>query len=301
MKRFFYILTAWLTGLASLAAADRPTVTFCSYNLKNYLRMERTVKGSANPEAPKPEREIAAVVRFLADIHPDVLGVCEIGSEDDLKDLQSRLKQAGVDLPNFEYCHGGDPHRRLALLTHFPIIARNSETELRYLIGDQILPVQRGFLDCSIHVKNGLDLRFVGVHLKSKRPTPDADEALMRRNEAHLLRRKLDDILSAEPETKLLLYGDFNDERSSPSLVEIAGVRGSSSGLQDLSLADSRRERWTHYWQFQDLYSRLDYIFVSRALSGYMARGESHIFDHADYYQGSDHRPLVARIALTKK
>ena len=301
MKRFHFVLVAWLISLALGVAADRSSVTFCSYNLKNYLRMERSVKGSVNLEAPKPEREIAAVVKFLADIHPDVLGVCEIGTEDDLKDLQSRLKEAGLNLPNFEYCHGGDPHRRLGLLSHFPIISRASQTDLKYLLGDQILPVQRGFLDCSIRVKKGFDLRCVGVHLKSKRPTPEADEALMRRNEAHVLRKHLDTVFHDDPETKLLLYGDFNDERSSPSLVEIAGVRGSATGMQDLFLTDSRRERWTHYWQFEDIYSRLDYIFVSHALNGYIGRRESFIYDPADYYQGSDHRPVVARIYLTKR
>jgi endonuclease/exonuclease/phosphatase family metal-dependent hydrolase len=187
------------------------------------------------------------------------------------------------------------------LLTRFPIVARDSRTELKYLMDDQIMPVQRGFLDCTVELKKGFQLRCIGVHLKSKRPVPDADEALMRRNEAHLLRKHLDSVLQASADAKLLLYGDFNDERNSPALVEITGVRGSATGMQDLFLTDSRKERWTHYWQFEDIYSRLDYLFVSRGLNGYVARRESFIYDSPDYYQGSDHRPLVTKIYLTKK
>ena len=300
MRRFHFIQILWLTAASLLGAAEQETITFCCYNLKNYLGMERTVRGVMKPDTPKPAREIAAVVRFLADIQPDVLGVSEIGTEEDLKDLQTRLAAAGVDLPHSEHCHGGDPVRHLGLLSRFPIAARNSQTDQRYLLGDQIFPVQRGFLDCSIEVQEGFTLRCVGVHLKSKRPVPEADQALMRRNESHLLRKHLDGILSADPEAKLLLYGDLNDERNSPGLVEIAGVRNSPTGMQDLFLADSRKERWTHYWRFEDLYSRLDYIFVSPTLSSYVLKKDSFIYENPDYYTGSDHRPLVTKIQLAK-
>src|SRR6476646_4033980 len=101
MKRFLLLLAAlWAVLLSALTAAERASVTFCAYNLKNYLGMERFVKGARVPDIPKPEKEIAAVVKFIKDIKPDALGVSEIGQEKDLQDLQRRLKQAGLDLPN---------------------------------------------------------------------------------------------------------------------------------------------------------------------------------------------------------
>ena len=296
------VLSAWLFIVTALLhVADRQSLIFCGYNLENYLKMERSVKGSKQPDAPKPEKQIAAVVRFLTEIKPDILGVCEIGAEDDLKDLQARLKAAGLDLPNHEYCHGGDPTRRLGLLTRFPIVQRNSRTDLKYRIGDQIFPVKRGFLDCTIEPRKGFSLHCVGVHLKSKLPVPEADEALMRRNEAHLLRKHVDGIFNDDPDTKLLVYGDFNEQKNQAAMMEVAGVRAAPTGLHDLWLADSRKEHWTHYWHTADLYSRLDYIFVSRALSPYADKRESRIFDPPDYYDGSDHRPVIAKIWLTKK
>jgi hypothetical protein len=74
MKRFLFLLAPlWALLLSALAAADRESVTFCAYNLKNYLGMERFVKGARVPDIPKPEKEIAAVVKFITDIKPDAL------------------------------------------------------------------------------------------------------------------------------------------------------------------------------------------------------------------------------------
>ena len=51
--------------------------------------------------------------------------------------------------------------------------------------------VRRGFLDVTIEVNAGYRLRMVGAHLKSKLPIPGG-EALMRRYEAQLLRKRLE-------------------------------------------------------------------------------------------------------------
>jgi endonuclease/exonuclease/phosphatase family metal-dependent hydrolase len=302
MKRFLFILglVAALGGSLLRAQDENGQITFCSYNLKNYLRMERFVGGKRTEGVGKSEREIAAVVKFITDIRPDVLGVCEIGAADELRDLQARLKAAGMDLPELETAHGGDPTRQLGLLSRFPIVSRASQTALRYQIGDQIFPVQRGFLDATVRVRKGFELRCVGVHLKSKREVPDADQKLMRRNEAHLLRQHTESILKQAPDTKLLLYGDFNEDKAEAAIVEIEGVSGMELSMHRINVKDSRGEAWTHYWEFQDMYSRFDYFFVSRPLEPYVDKRASHIYDVPSFYSGSDHRPIVMKIDLVK-
>jgi endonuclease/exonuclease/phosphatase family metal-dependent hydrolase len=302
MKRFLFLLAVTVAlGGASLRSQDENgQVTFCSYNLKNYLKMERFVGGKRTEGIGKPEKEIAAVLKFIMAIKPDVLGLCEIGTEDDIKDLQARLKAEGLDLEHFEAAHGGDPTRRLGLLSRFPIIARNSQTELKYQIGDQMFAVNRGFLDATVQVKKGFDLRCVGVHLKSKREVPEADQKLMRRNEAHLLRRHTESILKADPETKLVLYGDFNEDKAEAPIVEIEGVSGMELSMHRINVKDSRGETWTHFWEMQDLYSRFDYFFVSRPFESYVDKRKSYIYDPPNYYDGSDHRPIVLKIDLVK-
>src|SRR4051812_11920522 len=96
MKRFHFllVLAGAVDGGTASAQDAKGQITFCSYNLKNYIKMERSVAGKRTDDVGKPEKEITAEVRFLSEIKPDVLGVCEIGTETELKDLQGRLKEA---------------------------------------------------------------------------------------------------------------------------------------------------------------------------------------------------------------
>jgi hypothetical protein len=82
--------------------------------------------------------------------------------------------------------------------------------------------------------------------------------------------------------------------------VEIEGVSGMELSMHRINLKDSHGEAWTHYWEFQDLYSRFDYFFVSRPLEPYVDKRGSHIYDVPNFYSGSDHRPIVMKIDLAK-
>jgi len=280
---------------ALLSAAEPERLTFCSYNLKNWLTMERS---AGKPASPKPEAERAQVVKMLADIHPDILGVCEIGTSDDLAELQQRLQAAGVELPYTELAHGGDPERRLALLSRLPIKARNSQTELKYQIGALTLPFQRGILDVTIAITPTFDLHLLGVHLKSMRTIPEADQAEMRRNEARLLRQHMDSVFTQEPGACILAYGDFNAQRNDPAVAEIVGSpRSGDTAMQDLLLRDANGEVWTHFWDAADAYARLDYCFTSRLLRPHVDARRSCVYADRDFYKASDHRPLVIKIS----
>lgn len=315
MKRFlfgsqWFLASAWLwlfatTTLPVYSQAESTSagfdernriVTFCAYNLRNYLKMPRSVDGVIQEKAPKPDKEIAPLIEILAAIQPDILGVCEIGDAEDLVDLQARLKARDIDLPHSEMGHGGDPTRRLALLSRFPITSRNSQSELKYHIGDVILPMQRGILDATVALRPNFEVRFLGVHFKSQREVPGMDQKLMRRNEAHLLRRHIESILTAEPATRLLAYGDFNESKHEAAMVEIEGVPGTDVSMMDVRLRDSRGETWTHFWDAADHYSRLDYCFVNRALQSDIKKPESFVYDPPNFYDASDHRPLVIKI-----
>ena len=280
---------------ALLSAAEPQRLTFCSYNLKNWLTMERSI---GKPPTPKPEAERAQVVKMLAAIHPDILGICEIGTADDLAELQQRLLAAGVDLPYTELAHGGDPSRRLALLSRLPIKTRNPQTTLTYQIGAQTLPFQRGILDVTIALTPTFDLHLLGVHLKSMRTVPEADQAEMRRNEARLLRLHIDSIFTKEPAASILAYGDFNAHRNDPSLSEIMGSpRSAETSLTDILLRDANGEVWTHFWDAADIYSRLDYCFTSRLLRPHIDTRSSFVHTDRDFYKASDHRPLILKIS----
>lgn len=284
---------------ALLGAAEPEPVTFCSYNLKNWLTMDRFDPKTFKtlPAASKPEDEKARVVKILAAIKPDILGVCEIGDAEDLADLQRRLKTEGLDLPYTELAHGGDEVRRLALLSRLPIKSRNSQTGLTYQLGDVTMPFQRGILDATIEITPTFELHLLGVHLKSMREIEEADQAQMRRNEARLLRKHINSIFAKEPGAFILAYGDFNEHRNKPVISDIIGSpRTSDTAMPDIWLKDRNGEVWTHFWDAADTYSRLDYCFASRLLHPHIDYARCYIYSSADFDKASDHRPLVLKI-----
>lgn len=266
--------------------------TFMAYNLKNWLVMER-----GGSEKPKPEREVKAVLDMILDVKPDILGVCEIGTKDDLLDLQKRLKDAGLDLPHAELCDGPDAYRNLAVLSRFPIVARDHQTNLSYQMAGQTFPFNRGILDATVEPAPGYRLRLLGNHLKSKRPVDEGDEAEMRRNESRLLRAHVESIMAAAPDTNLLVYGDLNDTKNTDVILDLKGKEGRADHLYDLWLRDRFGFTWTHYWTTADEYARIDYVLYTKSLAPEILKQDSYIHHAPEWFTASDHRPLVVRIA----
>ncbi|HRQ89757.1 MAG TPA: endonuclease/exonuclease/phosphatase family protein [Bacteroidia bacterium] len=276
---------------------DASPVTVAVYNLRNYLGMERRVGDQIVPDAPKPDAEIEAVIEGLSQIRPDILGVCEIGDETHLADLRTRLAEAGIDLPHSELVRDSAGwNRNLGLLSRFPIVARNSRDDYTYQLDGVRHAFQRGVLDVTLAVSPGYRLRYIGLHLKSKREVPEGDQALMRLHEARLARLHIDRILAAEPGANLIVAGDFNDLRHEAPVKTVQGSSGGTGYLSALPLADAYGFRWTHYWSYADDYSRFDYVLHSQGLKNEILRKESRIHHWDRWNQASDHRPLVVKI-----
>jgi len=294
------VVTVFFCAAAGDGRADPPDrLVFCAYNVKNWLHMDRFNQTRVERAAPKPEAEKTAVVNILVSITPDVIGLSEIGTIEDLREIQQRLKQVGLDLPHFEIAEGEDPNRRLGLLSRFTIASRQSPKDLSYKIKQEKKFIQRGLLDVTIAPTPEHSIRFMGVHLKSMREIPGIDQALMRRNEAQLVRQHLDTVLEADPATRILLYGDFNEHRNGVSIKSILGSRTNPYYMEELPLMDQNGQLWTHFWDAADSYSRLDYVFYSRALRPLILKDESFIFHTREFDQASDHRPLVTTLQLT--
>lgn len=281
------------TEAPSIATPSQGEVRFITYNLENWLTMNRRLGNQNVKGAPKPDSEKQAVVKILTRHTPDVVGLCEIGTRSDLADLQAQLKTAGLDLPYSCYTSGADPDRHLALLSRFPINFPPHPPEIEYQLTGQTHSMNRGILD-SIIEAHGKSYRFIGVHLKSKRDSEQGDQELIRRNEAHLLRRHVDSILKADKNARLIIYGDFNDTRSTPAIKTITGKYNDPGYLTAIPAKDSKNESWTHFWALQDIYSRFDFIFVSREMRKGINFHETKIIDDAGWDEASDHRAVMA-------
>jgi hypothetical protein len=114
----------WLVGNAFAEEA----VIFAHYNVENYLEMNRR-EGGATLLGPKPAGETNTLIRIIKEIHPDILGVAEMGPPDQFQEFQKRLKDAGLEFSFTEYVSGADHDRHLALLSRFRIVERHSEND----------------------------------------------------------------------------------------------------------------------------------------------------------------------------
>lgn len=269
---------------------------FVGYNVENWLILENRYDYEtrvSSKNAPKPDKEKAAVVEILHNAKPDVLGVCEIGSKEDLLDIQTRLKTAGLDLPHTHFSSGVDSSRHLGLLSRFPIVSTAQPKDTQYKLNGKEYGIQRGILDATVQTPDQRNWRFLGVHLKSKRDIEDGDQNLMRINEAQLLRKHIDEILQADPLARIISYGDFNDTRASSPIRIISGPNNSPRAMSPIGLHDSRKEYWTHFWAKEDSYSRFDYIFFSQALKKDVIFDQCGILDPANWSEASDHRAVL--------
>jgi len=264
-----------------------------AYNVENWLTMNRYVRGKTLKGSPKPETEKTAVISLIARHSPDIIGLCEIGEASDLAEIQERLKAAGLDLPHLHYTGGSDLVRHLGLLSRYPITSTAKPAVVEYSLEGKSYAINRGILDATVTAR-GKSYRFLGVHLKSKRETEMGDQAAMRLNEAHLLRRHVDSIFATNADARLVVYGDFNDTRPTPAIRAISGKYNAATYLTAIPAKDSARTSWTHHWALHDLYSRIDFIMVSRALKPEVNFRAAKIIDDVEWNTASDHRAILA-------
>ena len=71
-----------LLGIVSSGAEPStvpPSIRVAHYNVQNYLVMDRFLKDEKRnvEDAPKPEKSIAALIRMIVEVNPDILHVAE--------------------------------------------------------------------------------------------------------------------------------------------------------------------------------------------------------------------------------
>jgi endonuclease/exonuclease/phosphatase family metal-dependent hydrolase len=275
------------------AAPTNGEIRITSYNVENYLSMPRRINGKLLPNVGKPESEKTAVTRMIGTIQPDILGLQEIGEFRQLKDVQKRLREAGMDFPYSEYLQGNDTSRHVALLSRFPIVERHSQGELPLWVNGVTLHSPRGILDVTVEPSPGFRIRILCLHLKAKLEVAEYNESDLRLAESKEIRRYVRDILRTDPGTRLVLMGDFNDTKNEKVLWQIEGKPDWPDSLMTLPLADDRGEYWTEYWSGADVYSRIDYIMVSKKLEPQIDQGSSGIARPSFWSQASDHCPVT--------
>ena len=284
-------------SLAWPLAGWAETIRVASYNVENYLVMDRIVSGRWQEDYPKPAKERRIVRSVINQTNPDILAIQEIGERVYLDELWKDLNNTnGVQ---FKYSAwlpglGEGEQRHLALLSKIPFKLVPSTADLSFKYFEVRRSPSRGLLEADFET-NGQKWSLFNLHLKSKwTERPDDPEAAIRREkEARSIR---DYIRSKYPPYKdptYLVLGDFNDHKDSAPLRRFLQVNNSEL-TKMIQCRDAEGHFWTHYWDKQDTYSRFDYLLASPILYKKLIPESPQIGGFHLCLQGSDHRIVYA-------
>ena len=268
-------------------------VRFLMHNVKNYF-----VAGEAQRSPyrikPKAQEECEAEARLIAEAHPEIVGLIEIGGPMALEDLCRRLARHGVEYPYSKVLTRNGEDRALAILSRYPIVADDSRAN-QGLYGTHRRKMLRGILDVTVELPDGRRFRIVGAHLKSRVAKDEAAAASLRAREAHTLALHLQEAMRLQPNMPILVYGDWNDAPSDASLGVLRQGVDAESALTRLKPEDSRGEGWTLYYEGGHEYCTFDQIYVNKVLKKRMGgkkKSACGIVDTPDAAKASDHRAL---------
>lgn len=294
-----FTVLAWASACVTGFAAD--TFRVATYNVENYL--DQPTESRHFVKSDEAKVKIRESIRAL---NPDVLALEEMGSTHALLELRASLKSEGLDFPYWEHVTGADTNIHVAVLSKFPFAARHPHTNDNFLLDGRRFSVSRGFVEVDVQARTNFTFTLMVAHLKSRRPVPEADEAELRLQEAKVLRGIVDAKLTANPEAKIIVAGDFNDVKSSASTKEIIGrgkykltdtrpaERNGDNLPNPVARFEPRNVTWTHYYGVEDSYSRIDYILLSPAMARDWVKDETYALTLPNWGIGSDHRPIVA-------
>lgn len=284
---------------APLILTAAQTFRVATYNLQNYLDA---------PLGTRPLKSDAAKAKIRESIRAakaDVIALQEMGSTNAFLELRDSLKREGCDFPFWEHVSAWDTNIHVAVLSRFPIIARQAHTNDSFVLFNKRHFVKRGFAEVDIRVNDRYTFTLLTAHLKSKLTIFDANEEELREEEAVLLREHIDDILKARPTANVIVAGDLNDVRDAKAVRTIIGRK---HALIDTRPAEQNGDdqpnnnahyppptiTWTHYYGKEDSYRRIDYLLLSQGMAREWVTNESCVVKIPNWGIGSDHRPIVA-------
>ena len=290
----------WLfVGLSFYQSAAADWTRIATYNLHNYLVMDRHVAGVWRPAYPKPEAEKAMLREVIAAARPDILLLQEIGEAPFLAELRADLALDGHEYPCAIHMRGADAVRHLAVLSKRPpcTVVKHQDLSFNYLGRREY--VRRGMLELGFSRANGQPFKLFAVHLKSRwtDEAADPESQLRRTREAQACRDRIIQRTFECGVFDFVIAGDFNDHPDSATMRRF--YRRGALQLGSLVPAwDSRQEVWTYFYPKQAEYGLVDGFVISPRLAPALEAGHGTVVDLAGALRGSDHRMVYIDVCL---
>jgi len=286
-----------IASLVGSSALSGEGLRVATYNLNNYLVVDRHVGARWRPSYPKPESEKQVVRQAIQAVAPDVLVLQEMGSVDFLEELRADLSQEGLHYSYAVHMDGPDPDRHLAVLSkRSPSeVVKHKDLDFKYFDGRE--KVKRGMLEMRFELGGGEFFQLFAVHLKSRytEKKMDPESGLRRAREAEACRNRLIERTHDRGFLNYLVAGDFNEHPASAPLRRFYR-RGQLELGTRVPASDSRGEVWTYFYQKESRYETVDGFVASPELLRRIKAGRGHIVDTPGVLNGSDHRMVYLDI-----
>lgn len=272
-------------------------IRVASYNVENYLVMDRIVSGRWQEDYPKPLKERRIIRSVINQTNPDILAIQEMGEAVYLQELWGDLNRTkGTEFKYSAWMTGQQEgeKRHLALLSKIPFTKIDEPKDLSFKYFEGERSPSRGLME--IEFKTGdTNWSLFNLHLKSKwTERPDDPEAAIRREkEARAIRDYIRTKFPPYTDPHYLVLGDFNDHKNSAPLRRFLQVNNSTL-TQMIQCSDQKGHFWTHYWDKQDSYARFDYLLASPKLFKKLVPDSAKIGGFHLCLLGSDHRIVFA-------
>ena len=305
--------------LLSTAASADHELTIAAFNCEFLTRPKVHVKFGESFDLSPARQEIwnqpgyrdqkfseaaRAVAKTIVEINADVIGLEEVGSEKDVKELLEEVRKLGLD---YRYCVVGSPveertYQNNAVFSRFelkdlvsPIPGREAyDTELDDPEAEEWTGVRKGLrVSFSVH---GQTFHTYVLHLTSERGGHEADAR--RIAEASIVRRHYLPLLTNG--AHVIVMGDLNDRRNEPAIRRIRGrddiqpdlIQTGRHYYFDRGELDTR---WTY--DFRGTRNQIDHVLLSESIEQSCRRIRARTLNHGSELV-SDHLPFVVRLNL---
>ena len=278
MKRLVLMLGIVLCCCTLSFAQEKPHMV-AFYNLENLFDIyndpethddEFTPEGVKQWNEIKYQKKLSNVERVMFDMaaiqkdYPIVIGVSEIENRSVLEDLVSQPKLQGA---NYRICHFDSPDARgvdVAFLYRADVFKLEGSDNIKLEVEELPNFRTRDFVVMWGTIE-GEPFYFLVSHWPSRLGGKEASQ-FKRDACAKQIREIKDALLAKDPNTKVIVMGDFNDDPGDKSVSECLGAKLNPKKL-------SQGDMYNPYWQmhkdgygtlvYNDLWNLFDNIVVS--------------------------------------
>jgi len=250
---------------------------------------------------------------------PPILGFCEVESSDVLEEL---LDTEAFNNGNFKYLHKDSPDSRgidVCLAYNADLVTVLNWEALKVAFPKDLTYTSRDIVYAHLNIKQHDKVHLLVNHWPSRYKGVEISEP-RRIQAANTVNVKVAEILAKNPNAKIILMGDFNDEPHNRSIKQVLNTATSKKELADAKFLNAFHNLLTDEnkgsYNYKGEWSFLDQIMISKSLynceSGYCSRGEAGVLREKwmlynskndgpkpnrtfgrDYYGGfSDHLPV---------